>query len=542
MTAPEAARPSHAGVVAQLGSEPALRLLEELVAIAPTNLEDLVTGRFEKPNYLRASEAIVRAARSLGLATRVFDPLTEGSSDDLHGVPRPNVVVDLDRGAPETVLVLAHFDVVPVPAEQKARWRSPPHTLTLRADGRLYGRGSNDDLGSGITGTLLALGRLADADRLPRNVRLLACVDEETGGTGGIEAIHAHDARLAPDDPARIIRGHVALIPDGSPHTTVGSSGVAFLEASRRPPAHLADALRFGTTLVALHELARTWKSAGRSPDWPERDAPEPVITGRATVTKIDLATEPSAGRLGLLAAHAESDAANQIARVVTLVLGGPAAELATAQERLARSVRPPFRLEPAGATALPVPHGALALQLVGVAAHGGYPHRGHNPVPATLDLLGAAVAAGVLEDAPLRQATFTVDLRLPPEMELADGTEKAIADARRRLGAEARQVDLVAPPSRCRPGYALSPEHPAAVRLERIVRAELGEGGMFGEYGGTDASSLRDARTPTGQPLPAIVFGSMDPQANIHDVDENVDPRKIAGVARTIERFVLEP
>jgi acetylornithine deacetylase/succinyl-diaminopimelate desuccinylase-like protein len=72
-------------------------------------------------------------------------------------------------------------------------------------------------------------------------------------------------------------------------------------------------------------------------------------------------------------------------------------------------------------------------------------------------------------------------------------------------------------------------------------VSAELGEAGLFGEYGGTDASSLRGLSTPSGAPLPALVFGSMDPEANIHDVDESVDPRLIAGVARTIERFVLE-
>jgi acetylornithine deacetylase/succinyl-diaminopimelate desuccinylase-like protein len=529
-------------VVEQLGDERGLRILEELVAIAPTNLEDLASGRFEKPNYLRASQAIVRWARGLGLATRIFDPLTEGSAEDLHGLPRPNVVVDLDRGAKETVLVLAHFDVVPVPAEQRARWKSPPHSLTLRPDGRLYGRGTNDDLGSGITATLLAMARLAESDRLARNVRLLACIDEETGGTGGIEAMHAHDARLPPNDPARFIRGEVALIPDGSPHTTIGSSGVAFLEAARKLPGRLSDAVHYGTTLVGLHELARTWKSSARSPDWPDRAAPEPVITGRASLTKLDLATEPSGTRLGLLAAHAESDAANQIARVVTLVLGGPKADLDGARERLSAWVPSPYHLESAGATALTVLPGALALQVVGLSAHGGYPHRGHNPVPASLALLAAAIPAGVLEDAPLRQATFTVDLRLPPEMELADGTERALAEVRRRLGAEAHQVDLVAPPSRCRPGYSLSPEHPTAVRLEKILRKELGEAGMFGEYGGTDASSLREARTPSGEPMPAIVFGSMDPEANIHDVDESVDPRRIAGVVRTIERFVLEP
>jgi len=526
----------------RLGDETALRILQELVSIAPTNLEDLAAGRFEKAEYPRAAEAIARWARKFGLATRVFDPVVEGDGEGLRGIPRPNVIVDLDRGAKETVLVLAHYDVVPVPVEQRSRWKTPPHTLTLRPDGRLYGRGSNDDLGSGITGTLVALRRLAESDQLRRNVRLLACCDEETGGVGGIEALRAHDAGLAPSDPSRLVIGDVALIPDGSPHTTVGSSGVAFLEGSLRPPANLREAVEYGSVLVGLHELARRWKSVYRSPDWPDRGAPEPQITGRASLTKLDLELEPHGQGLALLAAHAESDAANQIARSVTLVLGGPPGLLAKAREQLGRWVEAPFHLEQGGSTALDAPAGALILQLVGVAAHGGYPHRGHNPVPATLRLLGSAIAAGVLGDAPVRSARFTVDLRLAPEMELEDGIEQALLDVRRRSGALAPRVELVAPPERCRPGYALSAGHPTAVKLERIARDEFGEAGMFGEYGGTDASSLRGLTTPSGAPLPALVFGSMDPPANIHDVDESVDPALIAAVARTIERFVLEP
>jgi len=539
--APDPSAAADRPVVERLGDEPSLRLLQELVAIAPTNLEDFAAQRFEKPSYPRAAEAIVRWARSFGLSTRVFDPVLEGANGDLHGIPRPNVIIDLDRGGQETVLILAHYDVVPVPAEQRARWKSPPHTLTLRPDGRLYGRGANDDLGSGVTASLLALRRLAEAERLPRKVRLLVCCDEETGGTGGIDALREHDERLPPASPERIVVGDVALIPDGSPHTTVGSSGVAFLEGSYRPPATLRDAVRYGRTLVALHELARSWKSESRSPDWPKLHAPEPVITGRASVTKLDLRLEAEPAGVALLAAHAESDAANQIARAVSLVAAGTPAALAELTTKLSRWVASPFQLQEGGTTALALPKGSKLLQLVGVAAHGGYPHRGHNPVPATLDLLAAALDAGVLADGTVQSATYTVDLRLPPEMELDDGTAQALADVRRRAGPDAARTELVAPPSRCRPGYGLPPGDPSAKKLERILSKELGETGLFGEYGGTDASSLRGLLTPRGAPLPALVFGSMDVQASIHDVDESVDPRLIAGVARTIERFVLE-
>jgi len=526
-----------------LGDEPSLRLLQELVAIAPTNLEDLAGDRFEKPNYPRAADAIVRAARASGLATRIFDPLLETEdARRLKNIPRPNVIVDLDAGARETVLILAHYDVVPVPAEQRARWKSPPHTLTQRADGRLYGRGANDDLGSGVVTSLLAMRRLAALETVPRNVRLLVCCDEETGGEGGIEAIREHDAHLPPDDPARLLRAEVALIPDGGPETTAGSSGVAFLEASFAHPVPLRQALEYGLALVSVHELARSWRSVYPSPDWPERNAPEPVITGRASLTRFDLAEVSPGETLRLVEAHAETDAANQIPRAVTLVFAGPAGERDALARQLGSLLPPPFRLEASGPSSLrPLP-GTLALQVVGDAAHGGYPHRGHNPVPAALSLLRSAAERGYVDPLPTGRATFTVDLRLPPEMELSDGLGRAMAFLQDWARSHDDAARVEAPPARCRPGYALPIDHPAAVKLAWILASTLGSHGIQGEYGGTDASALRGLTTPAGDPLPALVFGSMDPNAHIHDAEESVDPRKIAGVAQAIERFVREP
>lgn len=540
-----ATEPGLAGAAAAIGDEESLRLLAQLVACAPTNLEDPIHRRWEKPNYLRTADAIVRAARSSGLATRIYDPLVTGDLGvDLHAANRPNVIVDLDVGARETVLVLAHLDVVPVPAEQVPRWKSPPHSLTRRADGRLYGRGAADDLGSGVVATLLAMRRLAQgAAPSPRNVRLVVCCDEETGGEGGVEAIRAHDGDRAPDDAERILRGDVALIPDGSTELSAGSSGLAFLDASFAGPVPLVDVVAYGSALVGLHEIARTWRSVYPSPDWPDRHAPEPVITGRATVTRFDL-TAPAAdtARVGLLAAHAENDAANQIARAVTLVLGGPAVEIDAIRSRLSELAPDPFRVEGAGPTALSVPEGARAIQVVGESSHAGYPHRGHNPVPVTFQLLRAAIDREWLDGSAPASATFAVDLRLIPEMELAVGVDAALRYARNWAATYSPRARIEAPPERCRAGYALPVDHPAARKLEGILRETLGSHGIVGEYGGTDASALRELKTPHGAPLPALVFGCMDVQSHIHEAEESADPAKIAGVAAAIERFVREP
>lgn len=542
MPSPEPSRAA-AGATDALGDPEAYALLADLVRIAPTNLEDPAHDRFEKPNYLAAVRRISAQATAWGLRAEVYDPVAEGDGGaELRGLARPNLIVDLDAGAPPTVLILAHYDVVPVPVEQRARWSTPPHELSVRPDGRIYGRGANDDLGSGVTASLLAMRRLRARPGLRTNVRLLVCCDEETQGSGGIEAIKHRDALLPEGDPRRRLLGEVALIPDGSPHTTVGSSGVAFLEAGFSAPVPLSTALTFGRFLVELDGIARGWKSSLASPDWPEFGAPAPVILGRATVTQLDLELPPSPGPgLALLRAHAETDAANQIAESVTLVFDDGDPSRAALGPTLEQLLPAPFHLAPATATALTLPRGSTAFQVVGKSAHGGYPHRGRNPVPAALNLLSAGVASRALRDGPGCVATFTVDLRLPPEMDLETGVHEVLGPATAWIARHAPEGRLSAPPGRRRAGYALDPSHPAAARLERTLGPLTGERGLFGEYGGTDASSLRGLRTPGGAPLPALVFGSMDRAANIHEANESADPKLIAAVATAIERFVLE-
>lgn len=526
-----------------LGDPEALELLADLVAIAPTNLEDPTTGRYEKAHYPRALDRIEAAARAWGLTTRRFDPSVSGPhADALRGGPRPNLVVDLDVGATERVLVLAHYDVVPVPAEQLSRWKSPPHALTWR-DGRLYGRGANDDLGSGVVGSLMALRRLTSGPAPTRNVRLLVCCDEETGGAGGIEPMKEHDLALPEGDAHRFLLGDVALIPDGSPHTTAGSSGALFLDATFDRPVGLLAILDLGEALVGLHERVKSWRSIYPSPDWPDHGAPDPQITGRVTITKFDARAGEGPTHPGqLVLAHAETEAANQIAQSVTLAFApGPIA----AGDLLGRgraAVPSPFHVEPVGATSLEIPTGATAIAVVGQSAHGGYPHRGHNPVPAAFALLRQGLKGGWVDGTSPLAASFAIDLRLPPEMPIQDGLAPFLGWANGWIRSYGAPAHVEAPPARCRGGYALDLGHPALRRFERIVGETLGGHGIFGEYGGTDASALGVLRTPSGAPLPAIVFGSMDRAANIHEAEESVDPAQIAAVARAVERFVREP
>ena len=528
-----------------LGDPDAYRLLRDLVGLAPTNLEDPAHERWEKPHYAEAARYVADVATRWGLPVRIFDPLTDlPGAEGLHGIPHPNIIVDLDVGAPGRVLIMSHYDVVPVPAEQRARWKTPPHELTLRSDGLFYGRGAADDLGSGVVPSLLAVKQLRGNRSLPRNIRLLICCDEETGGSGGIEALKAHDQRLGPSDPERFLVGEVALIPDGDPHATAGSSGVVFLDGTFARPVALPRVVAFGENLVGLQSLASSWTSIYTSPDWPDHGAPAPTITGRATVTKIDAAVESDdpTGLPRLWGIHAETDAANQIAQSVTLVFRGNAPELSRLTAALATLLAPPYRLETGGATALTVPPHALALAVVGASAHGGYPHRGLNPVPATLQLLDRALRAGLLDSTTPLAATFGVDLRLIPEMPMDTGVRAALDYTRDWSLAHDQDALVVAPPDRGRGGYALRTDHPALLKLERILASVFGVPGIFGEYGGTDASSLLGLLTPQGEPLPALVFGLMGRNSHIHEAEENLDPIGVARVTETIRRFAAEP
>jgi acetylornithine deacetylase/succinyl-diaminopimelate desuccinylase-like protein len=96
------------------------------------------------------------------------------------------------EGAP-VVVVYAHYDVQPAPAEQG--WTSDPWTPTRKADGRIYGRGSADDI-SGLV-THLGMMRVFDG-KPPCTLRLILEGMEET--ESNLEAfVEAHPELFACD-------------------------------------------------------------------------------------------------------------------------------------------------------------------------------------------------------------------------------------------------------------------------------------------------------------------------------------------------------
>ena len=76
-----------------------------------------------------------------------------------------------------TVLIYGHLDLQPVMSE---RWTSPPHAPEVR-DGRLYARGSADDMGGWVSHIAAMRAWMAVDGRPPCNIRLLIEGEEEIG-------------------------------------------------------------------------------------------------------------------------------------------------------------------------------------------------------------------------------------------------------------------------------------------------------------------------------------------------------------------------
>ncbi len=534
-----ATQPAPADVEA-IGGPESFELLSRLVELAPTNLEDPAHGREEKRHYPETAELLLRTAKAWGLRARLWDAqqgLPDGAKRFVS--PRPNVIVELGPPGPPSLLLLAHFDVVPVPSEQRERWHSPPHQLTVRSDGRWYGRGTNDDLGSGVVGTLTALRTLAREGGPQVGVRLILSPDEETGGVGGIEALLAHDQLLPEGSPERFLVGEAALLPDGSPYVSAGSSGATFLDITRDPPGSLGGFVELAAGMVGARDEADRWVSSLPSPDHPNGGGPHPTIHGRATLTGWEMRSgtaTPREGGVRLLHLRAESDAANQIAGAVTLEWDGPAGSGEALQRWVRAEVRPPFSVRP-----LPSRGTQGGLQVVGRAGHAGYPHRASNPVEETVRLLTGALRAHLAEDSALLSGTLTLDLRSPPEFtskETLSRFDAYFRTVQQRLpGAR-----YSAPEPRRRAGYYLPADHPFLARVQKVYQQVSHRPvGIYGEYGGTDASALRELKTPRGEPLPAVVFGSMDESAHIHDAEESLLPSLLGEVERLLVTLVRE-
>lgn len=171
-----------------------------------SRLVEIETDSNLKTGYAACADVIKKEAESIGLKTEVHDS-AELSPDKKT---RPNVIARLDVGAPETILLATHYDVVAA----GTGWRHDPFKLVVEDD-KAYGRGAADDKGA----IVCAMSALRESkERTPRaNAVLLACPDEEVGGELGLGYAVRHAN----------VRGDAAIVIDASPAVvSIGASGI----------------------------------------------------------------------------------------------------------------------------------------------------------------------------------------------------------------------------------------------------------------------------------------------------------------------------
>ena len=118
---------------------------------------------------------------------------------------RPNIVARLPgKDTSKTLWIMAHMDVVPVGDEKT--WDSDPWDVKV-ADGKIYGRGVEDNQQGLVGGLCLARALTEEGVVPPYNLGLLFVADEETGNQYGIEYLLDNHEIFKKED--------IIVVPDG---------------------------------------------------------------------------------------------------------------------------------------------------------------------------------------------------------------------------------------------------------------------------------------------------------------------------------------
>jgi acetylornithine deacetylase/succinyl-diaminopimelate desuccinylase-like protein len=187
------------------------KTIEELVELA--RIPSVSAAGFDPEPVERSARAVAALLRGAGLED-VEILRVPGAHPYVVGSSRPA------PGAP-TALIYAHHDVQP--PGRLERWETPAFEPTLRADGRLYGRGVVDDK-AGLLLHLAALHAWQEAQGgLPVNVKVLVEGEEEIGSAHLAAFLRAHRERLAADV---LVLSDTANLATGLPSLTTSLRGL----------------------------------------------------------------------------------------------------------------------------------------------------------------------------------------------------------------------------------------------------------------------------------------------------------------------------
>ena len=139
---------------------------------------------------------------------------------------RPNIVARVpgeDRS--RTLWLMAHMDVVP--AGDIDKWSSDPWTVRVE-DGKIYGRGVEDNQQGLVASLCLARALWEDQVTPPFDLGLLFVADEETGNSLGIDYLLSNNEIFGEDDLIVVPDGGE---PDGS-MIEVAEKGIAWFKVT----------------------------------------------------------------------------------------------------------------------------------------------------------------------------------------------------------------------------------------------------------------------------------------------------------------------
>lgn len=216
------------------------RMLEELFGLL--RIPSVSPVAEHKPDMILAAEYWKKAMLDAGADKAAVMP-TEGN---------PVVFGEkiIDPGKP-TVMVYAHYDVMPPdPVDQ---WLSPPFEPVIR-EGKIYGRGANDDKGQGFMHAK-AVEFMVKTNKLPCNVKFMIEGEEEIGSPNLASFLEQHKEMLTADI---IVVSDTGMIAEDIPSITTGLRGLAYMEVEVTGPGRdLHSGLFGGAVANPVNVLAK---------------------------------------------------------------------------------------------------------------------------------------------------------------------------------------------------------------------------------------------------------------------------------------------
>ncbi len=168
----------------------AIELMKNLIEI------DSVGPKNDGPGEKGKAEYLKQYFKIHGFPEVINYPAPDTSVEDGE---RPNLVLKIPgKNTKRTLWIMSHTDVVP--AGDLAKWDSPPFEAVVK-DGRIFGRGSEDNL-QGLVSSVIAARAFIETGIEPAvNIGLVLVADEESGSEFGLTwLLKEHGEIFSKDD------------------------------------------------------------------------------------------------------------------------------------------------------------------------------------------------------------------------------------------------------------------------------------------------------------------------------------------------------